>query len=164
MLNNPEILPDEKPAEETQEELLARLHALEEENRALKENSAEEESTIVLAFLKEYPRAEALTEDILTALDQCGDLTGREGLEKAYTRVLSEKYRTPEELMADERFVEQYVLNNAGIREKMIRTFLDEAKKAPVTCENIGVLPITRQEKPQTVRSAGELARALFRR
>lgn len=163
-MKNPETQPEERPAEETQEDLLARLQALEEENRALKEQSADEENEIVLAFLKDYPRAEAMIDDILAALEKRQELSGREGLEKAYTMALSEKFRTPEELLADERFVEQYVLNNAGIREKMIRAFLDEAKTAPEICGKYGVLPVTKQEKPQTVRSAGELARALFRR
>ena len=114
--------------------------------------------------MAEFPQASGFFDDICDALAQDGSLAGAEGLNKAYMRVLSQKYKTPEQLAQDEDFLLKHIFCNEKIRERFIRQYLDSLPQAPDVCEKRGAIPVSAHSRPATLRSAGELARALFRK
>ncbi len=139
------------------------IRQLEEENRAFKADPSPEDA-VIESFLVEFPGATDFFDDICRVLEEDASLAGAEGLHKAYTRVLSQKYQAPEQLAQDEDFLLNYIFCNEKIREKFIRQYLDSLPQAPDMCEKRGAIPVSAHSKPATLRSAGELARALFRK
>lgn len=157
-------------AEQTLEEKCRRLEAEAEEARARirlleqQQEETSEEDAVIEAFLTEFPQAAEFFEDICGILEAEPALCGAEGLQKAYTRVLAQKYRAPEELAQDEAFLQKNIFGNEKIRGIIIRQYLDSLPQAPEVCEKHGAPPVSAHSRPATLRSAGELARALFRK
>jgi|GEM_PF-3390159 hypothetical protein len=142
------------------------IRLLTEENEALRTQAdgSSPEEEVIEAFLAEFPQASGFFDDICDALAQDGSLAGAEGLNKAYMRVLSQKYKAPEQLAQDEEFLLKHIFCNEKIRERFIRQYLDSLPQAPDVCEKRGAIPVSAHSRPATLRSAGELARALFRK
>lgn len=147
------------------EMLKQQVLALQQENArllsALGEQARENEQA--KAFLHQFPLAEEFIDDICCELDKRG-VADENALLYAYAQVLSAKYKTPQSLVDDEEFLAQNVYPNEKIREFFIKEFLEKAKRAPIGCLKRGGIPTTSAQKPKTIASAGEMARALFRK
>lgn len=147
------------------EMLNEQLIKLQEENakllEALKEKNQDCETA--KAFFAEFPFAEDFVDDICQVVEQVG-AKDKSDLVYAYAKVLSEKYKNPKALVDDEDFLANNVYTNEKIREFFIKEFLEKVKKAPVGCLKRGSIPSTTADKPKTIASAGEMARALFRK
>lgn len=141
-----------------------RIRQLTEENAAYRAQDTAPEEEAIEAFLAEFPQAAGFFDDICGVLEAEPELCGAEGLQKAYTRVLAQKYRAPEELAQDEEFLQKNIFCNEQIRRMFIRQYLDSLPQAPEACEKHGAPPVSAHSRPVTLRSAGELARALFRK
>ena len=115
------------------------------------------------AYFAEFPFAEDFVDDICQVLEQTG-AKDKNDLVYAYAKVISEKYKNPQSLIEDDDFLANNVYTNEKIREFFIKEFLEKAKKAPVGCLKRGGIPTTAADKPKTIASAGEMARALFRK
>lgn len=137
-----------------QEENALLLAALEEKNQ---------DCEMARAFFAEFPFAEDFVDDICQVLEQTG-AKDKNDLVYAYAKVISEKYKNPQSLIEDDDFLANNVYTNEKIREFFIKEFLEKAKKAPVGCLKRGGIPTTAADKPKTIASAGEMARALFRK
>lgn len=144
----------------------ARLKELEEENARLRAQLAgdTQEDREVREFLEEFPAAEAFLDDLIACMEAHDTLCGREGLNKALTMILLDKYRDPAALAEDDAFFEAHIRPNGKIRQKIVEDYLNALEKDKAVCLRQGGLPQTRKEPIKTVRSAGDLARALFRK
>ena len=145
------------------EELMKQIEELNSELEKLRSGASEEEKT-VNAFLEEFPLAENFLDEINEIVSEKQELCGHDGLKTALISVLIDKYRSPEQLSADEEFLNKFIFNNKSVRERVINEYLDSVSKTPDACVKRSGLPLTKPEKPSTVRAAGELARALFRK
>lgn len=141
------------------------LIKLKEENAKLLEALEEknQDCEMARAFFAEFPFAEDFIDDICQKLEDIG-AKDKQDIVYAYAKVLGEKYKSPQALVEDQDFLANNVYTNEKIREFFIREFLEKAKKAPVGCLKRGSIPITTADKPKTIASAGEMARALFRK
>ncbi|MBR2860836.1 MAG: hypothetical protein IKB86_03270 [Clostridia bacterium] len=143
------------------------LKMLQQENESLKRQLGNQDQTdgLIEEFLSEYPLAERFVDEICLCLEENPDLEGKEGLIKALASVLCSSWRDESQLAQDEKFLNNYVFNNQQVRKTILEDYLNEiaSNRGPVLTKS-GALPKTKMEKPQTIRSAGELARALFRK
>lgn len=115
-------------------------------------------------FLKRYPIAEKFTDDICKCFSEDETLSGSDGLKCALIKVLSKNYRTGESYASDNDFLEKYIYGNDSIKKRIIEDYLNSLKTSPAISFKKGALPCTEADKPETVRAAGELARAFFKR
>lgn len=115
-------------------------------------------------FLKRYPIAEKFTDGICRCFEEDTSLSGSDGLKSALIKVLTENYRTEENYASDGEFLEKYIYTNESVKKRIIEDYLSSLKSAPALSFKKGPLPCTEAEKPESVRAAGELARAFFKR
>lgn len=80
-------------------------------------------------FLSEYENSKYFSEQICNEIlsDKVLALSPN-SLEIAYGRVLGKNYKTNEQLIKDEKFLENYILKNNEIKNKIIKNYLDEIK------------------------------------
>ncbi len=163
---------DEKSAENAQEiteldSLKERLKALEEENAYLKQAAEQEtkEEEEVREFLQRFPLAQDFTEELCSCLEEHSELCGTEGLTTALLTVLCKNYKNPKELAHDEEFLRSYIFNNERVSQAILEEYLNSVStQSQAVCVKRGCLPKTEKEKPTTIFSAGEMAKALFRK
>ncbi len=141
------------------QKLLGRIGELEAQLAELR--GEDEDRECVKAFFEAFPGAESFADEICAYIDMHD---GCEGLEQALLYVLLDKYKTPEQLASDENFLKTFIFENKRVKEKMIADYIDSLARTPSVCIERGGLLQTKHEKPATVRAAGELARALFRK
>ncbi len=139
--------------------LLEKISVLEAQLAQLRGD--DEDTKQVKAFFEAFPGADAFTDDICAYIDAHD---GCEGLEQVLLRILLEKYKAPEQLSSDEEFLKAFIVNNERVKEMIISDYLNTLSRTPSACIKRGGLVQTQREKPTTVRAAGELARALFKR
>lgn len=117
-------------------------------------------------FFEKNPTAKEFADEILSAYDS--DKSGDEldPLEKAYEKVKANHFRTNQELMQDENFVENYVLNNSQVRDRIINDYLSNimSNKTTPLMSNFsgGSVMITPKSKPSSIKEAGDYMVALF--
>ena len=75
-------------------------------------------------FFEKNPTAKEFADEILSAYDSDKSSDELDPLEKAYEKVKANHFRTNQELMQDENFVENYVLNNSQVRDRIINDYL----------------------------------------
>lgn len=147
-------------------ELLEKIKVLEQENQRLNAQLSEdnENDRIAREFFENFPIAENFVDEICDCLDSDLSLVGMEGLNKALATVLANKVKTPESFARDNDFLENFIFNNSAVKDRIIKDYLTAVSNSPKICAKGCSLPVTEREKPKDVRSAGELARALFKR
>ena len=124
------------------------------------ELSEEEWKAAVDKFFKEVPSAKAFAKDIANEIIRNPSLREDANcLNIALTRVLSDKFRTPEQLMQDGQFLNDYVFSNERVRDAIIADYLDGVRNGepPCTLRGGGTQCITPALKPKTVEEAGRL-------
>ena len=90
-------------------------------------------------FLQSHKNASNLVEEITNeiikdkALRECED-----GLEKAYMRVVENKYIPHDELVKDQNFLDKYIYSNEEIKNKIIKEYVSSLKnsQSPITIGN----------------------------
>ena len=81
------------------------------------------------AFLKKYKNASKFSKDISNEILSDKDLAIKpNSLEIAYGRVLGKKFKTNEELVQDENFLNEYIFSNDKIKEKIIKDYVNQIK------------------------------------
>lgn len=151
--------------EMTTDGLTKEIERLREENKALRDalDGNTPENGLIKEFFDEFPEAEAYTEEICGAIadtEVCDFLS----LAKAYAHLLFSKIVAPEALAADEDFLAKHVYPNEQVRNKIILDYLDSLSHAPHACGQRGRAPATEKKVPASIASAGEMARAFFKK
>ncbi len=126
----------------------------------IKERSEEEWKQKVEEFFNKTPTAKPFAKDIAKELIAHPELKSRDGcLDTALTRVLVEKYRSPEQLLLDGEFLNKYVLSSPTVKKAVVESYLRdlEAGIPPVVLCDGGEINIAHSSKPKTVSEAGAL-------
>ena len=92
-------------------------------------------------FLQSHKNAEALVEDITREIMNNEDFRNSpDGLEKAYARVMENKYTPHEELAKNQEFLNKYIYNNDEIKNKIINEYVSslQAQRNPINVNNSG--------------------------
>lgn len=163
---NKEIIQQEDQIEKTENsEELDELAALRKENQELKAIIAGEtkEDEMIKEFFEEFPIAEQFA-DQLNDIATEKQLNDKNGLIYALAVVLSNNFKTPEKLAGDEDFLKMNIYTNEDIKNHFIKEYLENLAKSPIGCPKKGNIPVSAEKKPKTIASAGEMARALFRK
>lgn len=111
-------------------------------------------------FFKEIPSAKAFARDIATEIVNDPDLRNDANcLNLALMRVLLSKFRTPEQLMNDGQFLDEYVFGSERVKDAVIANYLDGVRRGepPYTLHGGGLQCVAPQIKPKTVEEAGFL-------
>lgn len=120
----------------------------------------------VSEFFMQNPKAKQYVDEISNILSSDKDIAiANNSLEQAYLQVLKNNFKSKEELIADQEFVNQYILTNEKIKQTIIQEYLNQVqnrKTAPLFSGG-GNSAVTSKQKPVSINQAGELAKALFK-
>lgn len=92
-------------------------------------------------FLQSHKNAESLVEEITEEILKNSEYkTSPDGLEKAYIKVIENKYTPHEELAKNQEFLNKYILNNDEIKNKIINEYVSslQAQRNPINVSNAG--------------------------
>ncbi len=116
-------------------------------------------------FMKKYPQAARYTQSIARTLAHDPSLASREDcLERAYFDVLVKADRPPEEVVADDDFLEKYVYDNPRVKDRIIERYLLENLDAevPRTIAASGRTHVTPPSRPKSIREAGGIVKNML--
>ena len=111
-------------------------------------------------FFERTPSAKPFAKDIAKILIDNPDLRqDKNCLDVALVSVLSEKFKTPEELLSDGQFLNDYVLCSDTVKQAVIEKYLGEMRKGmpPTIMSRGGLQCIAPDTKPKTIEEAGAL-------
>lgn len=111
-------------------------------------------------FFKEIPSAKAFAKDIANEIIKNPSLREDENcLNLALMRVLTDRFRTPEQLMADGQFLNDYVFSSEKVRDAIIANYLDGVRQGvpPYTLHGGGMQCVAPKVKPKTIEEAGAM-------
>ncbi|MEG1608839.1 MAG: hypothetical protein RR348_03130 [Clostridia bacterium] len=117
-------------------------------------------------FLTAYPNAQEWTSEIgkVVVEDEmlCKD---EQCLEKAFLKVLCREYQSPQDIINDQNFRENFVLNNREIREIIIDNYLENlvGSKPPKTISARGQIALAPASKPKNIDEAGKVFNMMFK-
>ncbi|MDE5600978.1 MAG: hypothetical protein K2J16_00585 [Clostridia bacterium] len=120
--------------------------------------SDEEWKSAVDKFFTEIPAAKAFAKDIANMLIANPQMReDRNCLNSALVAVLADKFRTPEQLLNDGQFLNDYVLCSEKVRNAVISQYLDDVRRGmpPHTMREGGLQCVAPKVKPRTVEEAG---------
>lgn len=87
-------------------------------------------------------------------------------LESAWNKIVKENFKSPQSLVEDENFINNYIVNNKIIKEKILNDYFNQVnfEKSPtLIATNSGAASVlTPKQKPKNIAEAGQLAKALF--
>ena len=92
-------------------------------------------------FLQSHKNANLLVEEITEEMMKNVDLKNSpDGLEKAYAKVIENKYIPHEELVKNQEFLNKYVYSNDEIKNKIINEYVSSLQKSqnPISINNSG--------------------------
>ncbi len=124
--------------------------------------------TKVANFLETHEDAKQFASEISEYILKKPELkTDKNALDIAWAKVVSEKYKTPEKLLGDDKFVEQYIMQNDQIKQKVLSIYLKdiESKKLPpfVTNTTGGNITFQTEKKATTLNEAKQLVEAMLK-
>lgn len=123
-------------------------------------------------FANEHPDIDDWKEDMGRFLMEHQELRDNpNALDIAYNAVRGQKYKepNPQEYLQDDKFVEENILNNDDIKNKIIQQYLSDVQKgekAPATISNqdaAGKVPVTPPKKPKDWDDAYSMALDMFK-
>ena len=120
----------------------------------------------VCEFFSKSPKAKMFVEEISEVLSSDKVLRdSQNSLELAYAKVLNDKFKTNEELIKDEKFIDEVVLKDKNIREKIIKEYLSDikSKKTVPLIAGGGESMISPNSKPKSIKDAGNIAKTMFK-
>lgn len=133
-----------------------KLRELENGKQPLKTD--EEWKSAVDKFFNEIPSAKAFAKDIANEILKNPELKEDANcLNVALLRVLTDKFRTPEQLMDDGQFLNDYVFSSEKVRDAVIANYLDGVRRGvpPYTLHSDGMQCVAPKVKPKTIEEAG---------
>ena len=84
-------------------------------------------------------------------------------LQSAYDRVLAKKYKAPNELANDEKFIANYIINNEKVLKTIMQGFKASKEELPrIITNHNGAMAQALPSGVKTIKEAGELAYRLF--
>ena len=145
---------------ELEKEFTRRSQRLKELESASAEPFKNEEDwkAAVDKFFTETPSAKAFAKDIANEIIEHPELKrDKNCLSIALTRTLVNKFRTPEQLIEDGQFLNDYVLKSQRVKDAVIANYLQELKdgEPPLTLGGGGMQFAASPRMPKTIEEAG---------
>lgn len=109
-------------------------------------------------FFTKIPSAKAFAKDIANEILLDPSLKNDANcLDVALLRVLTDKFRTPEQLMEDGQFLNDYVFRSEKVRDAIVADYLDGVRKGslPYTLHGDGMQCVAPKVKPKSIEEAG---------
>lgn len=154
-----------------------KLSELEKQKEEVKEEPKEEKPIFeeenwqdkVTKFLQTHKDAKQFASEISNEILTNPELKKMgNALDIAYANVISKKYKSPEEMLCDDKFVNDYVLSNEQITKQVLSKYFKdlESKKIPpfVSSSQGGNIAFSENKKASTLSEAKELVEAIFNR
>ncbi len=123
-------------------------------------SSEEEWKDAVDKFFERTPSAKAFAKDIANEILSKPQLKkDKNCLDIALTSVLLHKFKTPEELMSDGQFLDNYVLCSDKVKDAVIAGYLNELRNnaPPMTMSSGGLQCVAPNRKIKSIEEAGIL-------
>lgn len=123
----------------------------------------------VASFLTENEKAKRFSREISDEILKDPELRSNPNmLDIAWSRVLAKNYKSPDQIIGDASFMENYVLSNENIKKQILSSYINEItnKKSPsVIGSGIkgGMSLLTKGNKPASLNDAKILAEKLFK-
>ena len=111
-------------------------------------------------FFEKTPSAKTFAKDIAKELISNPDLKNDKNcLNFALTNVLLSKFRTPDELINDGQFLNDYILQSDNIKNAVINNYLKglEEGMPPTTLYKSGEVSVASNKKPKSIEEAGKM-------
>ena len=145
---------------ELEKEFTRRSQKLKELENASEEafKSEEDWRAAVDKFFEETPSAKAFSKDIANEIISHPELKkDKNCLSIALTRTLVSKFRTPEQLLSDGQFLNDYVLKSQAVKDAVIAEYLRDVRegKPPLVLGGGGKQFATSAKSPKTIEEAG---------
>ncbi len=127
---------------------------------------------MVKKLLKRYKYPpEGMDYAVQTVLAQWKVITEDENIAKsqdclnlAYTKVLKSAFKSPAELMEDQKFLDEFVYKNKDVRNKIVSDYLKNLNpQAPEVLGNGGEMFVAPPKRPSTLQEAGAMAEKLLK-
>lgn len=120
----------------------------------------------VSEFITNYPNAQNFTGKMIKIIFEDENLAKKDScLVDAYLKVLDSGYLQPQDLAEDDDFIDNYLVNNQKVRNKVLLSHLKSKSKnnSPFLLnENSGGYVVSPVNCPKTIFEAGELAQKLI--
>lgn len=145
---------------ELEREFTRRSQRLKELENGKKKMSDEDFKVAVDKFFERTPSAKVFAKDIAHKLIEQPDLKGEENcLDIALNQVLIDKFKTPEQLLADGQFLEEFVLSSQAVKDAVISKYLKDVREGlpPKTLSSCGTNGIAPFRSPKTIEEAGAM-------
>lgn len=143
---------------ELEREFTRRSQRLKELENGKKVRSEQDFKVAVDKFFERTPSAKVFAKEIAQKLMQQPSLKEEENcLDIALNQVLIDKFRTPEQLLSDGQFLEEFVLSSQAVKDAVISKYLKEVREGrpPKTLTADGINGIAPNRKPQSIEEAG---------
>jgi len=144
---------------ELEKEFTRRSQRLKELEKATQPvNTQEQWKSAVDKFFNEIPSAKPFAKDMAGVLIRNPELQEDANcLGIAFVRVLADKFRTPEQLIEDGQFLNEYVLNSQRVKDAVIAQYLQDIRSdiPPRTMRDGGLQCVAPGVKPKTIQEAG---------
>ncbi len=138
---------------------LASLESEKENETALKNKNAEIERKVddfVTKFEKIKPFSGALKESLIS-----GKVSS---LEEEALNIMSNNYKTADELVKDEQFLNNFIFSNTEIKDKIIKDYLSQiTQNLPIKTNYSANISLTPPTAPKTIKEAGRLAKSIIK-
>lgn len=151
---------------ELEKEFTRRSQRLAEAERRLAERDApfnpseEEWKNAVDKFFEDIPAAKPFAKEMAKEIASHPDLkSDRNCLNNALVRVLAASFRTPEQLMSDGQFLQDYVLTSTAVKAAVVESYLEglRAGQPPAVLREGGQFGVTPRKVPKSIEEAGKL-------
>lgn len=123
----------------------------------------------VAVFLTENERAKGFSREISEEILKDPALKINQNmLDIAWARVLAKNYKSPDQIVSDSSFIQNYVLSNDEIKKQIINSYINEvsSKRSPFIIGSGtkgGMSLLTKGCKPSTLNDAKNLVEKMFK-
>lgn len=123
----------------------------------------------VAVFLTENDRAKGFSREISNEILKDPALKANPNmLDIAWARVLAKNYKSPDQIVSDSSFMQDYVLSNDEIKKQIINSYISEVsnKQSPFVIGSGtkgGMSLLTKTRKPSTLNDAKNLVEKMFK-
>ena len=150
-----------------------KLSELEKQNKQEQEKTIEpiyskaDWQTKVTEFLQKNENAKNFASEISQEILSNPKLANSDNaLEIAYAKIIGSKYKPLEEIANDDKFINDYVISNEQIKQKILSNYIEnlESKKIPpiLTSSKGGDIAFPTTKKANTLSEAKSLVEAIF--
>ena len=150
---------------------LKTLKQINSDNAEVKQNADEQQNITapqldlqsweekVKDFFEKNPQAKTFSKQISEILSSEQSIN-EQSLEKAFEKVKLDNFKTKQEMIQDESFISEYVLNNEEIKQRIIKEYLSnimQNKKVALISSNDGSsVMVSPKNKPKSLKEAGD--------